>query len=206
MEQPKIGRVRQPRMSRRQLLGLVGAGAGLGVASALPRELLAAVAPLQAAARAATVAFPKDAVIRTLLKDVSPDTLGTAATLFHEHLVLRMGASAADRTAAGRRPVPAKDVTLLSDQLNIAASRRRRLHRRRRDDRCRPRRGVPDPHRRARPVSIIVACGGLYMQRTYPADVATKSEDQIADDLVQRRAAPPATARSAKSARLQTRP
>ena len=30
----------------------------------------------------------------------------------------------------------------------------------------------------------IVACGGLYMERTYPQDVATKSEDQIADDLV----------------------
>jgi len=30
----------------------------------------------------------------------------------------------------------------------------------------------------------IVACGGLYMERTYPQDVASKSEDQIADDLV----------------------
>jgi len=30
----------------------------------------------------------------------------------------------------------------------------------------------------------IVASGGYYMQRTYPADIATKSVDQIADDLV----------------------
>jgi phosphotriesterase-related protein len=30
----------------------------------------------------------------------------------------------------------------------------------------------------------IVACGGLYMQRAYPADVGAKSEDQVADDLV----------------------
>jgi phosphotriesterase-related protein len=29
----------------------------------------------------------------------------------------------------------------------------------------------------------IVASGGFYMQRTYPADIATNSEDQIADDL-----------------------
>jgi len=30
----------------------------------------------------------------------------------------------------------------------------------------------------------IVASGGFYMQRNYPADIATKSADQIADDLV----------------------
>jgi phosphotriesterase-related protein len=30
----------------------------------------------------------------------------------------------------------------------------------------------------------LVASGGYYMQRTYPADIATKSADQIADDLV----------------------
>src|SRR5258708_34652946 len=30
----------------------------------------------------------------------------------------------------------------------------------------------------------IVASGGFYMQRDYPADIATKTADQIADDLV----------------------
>ena len=30
----------------------------------------------------------------------------------------------------------------------------------------------------------IVASGGFYMERTYPPDLATKSEDQIADELV----------------------
>jgi phosphotriesterase-related protein len=30
----------------------------------------------------------------------------------------------------------------------------------------------------------IVASGGFYMQRNYPADIATKTADQIADDLV----------------------
>src|SRR5947207_3122150 len=29
----------------------------------------------------------------------------------------------------------------------------------------------------------VVACGGLYMQRTYPEDILKKSEDQIADDF-----------------------
>src|SRR5262249_17196943 len=30
----------------------------------------------------------------------------------------------------------------------------------------------------------VVASGGYYMQRTYPAEIAQKSADQIADDLV----------------------
>src|SRR4029077_4910706 len=30
---------------------------------------------------------------------------------------------------------------------------------------------------------LIVASGGYYMERTYPADLASKSEDQIADGL-----------------------
>src|SRR4029079_14010295 len=35
----------------------------------------------------------------------------------------------------------------------------------------------------------IVASGGYYMQRTYPADLAAKSADQIADELVKEAAA-----------------
>ena len=31
---------------------------------------------------------------------------------------------------------------------------------------------------------LVVASGGYYMERVYPADLATKSEDQIADELV----------------------
>src|SRR5207248_10949604 len=35
----------------------------------------------------------------------------------------------------------------------------------------------------------IVASGGFYMQRNYPADIATRSADQIADELVRDAAA-----------------
>src|SRR6187402_3249321 len=35
-----------------------------------------------------TKSFPEGAIIRTLLKDYSPDELGGGATLFHEHLSL----------------------------------------------------------------------------------------------------------------------
>src|SRR5438128_3255723 len=74
------------RLSRRQAIGLLGMGAGFGAVAAL-REELALAASWQAAPRGATkVTFPKAAIIRTILRDVSPEALGNGATLFHEHL------------------------------------------------------------------------------------------------------------------------
>ena len=52
-------------IARRDVFKLVGAG-------------LSAVA----------AAFPKTAVIRTVLKDLPPEALGAGATLFHEHMSL----------------------------------------------------------------------------------------------------------------------
>src|SRR6185436_912211 len=70
------------RVDRRRILSLLGAGAAVGVAS----RWLDSTSPAAAAARqAAPVTFPRGAVIRTVLKDVPPDSL-TTATLFHEHL------------------------------------------------------------------------------------------------------------------------
>jgi len=63
-------------------------GGGLGAVAAL-REELGAAALWQAAPRGATkIAFPQGSIIRTILKDVPPEALGTGATLFHEHLSL----------------------------------------------------------------------------------------------------------------------
>ena len=73
-------------MSRRELLGLLGAGAGLGLASAVRGDSARPPNRSRRSNPPATVAFPEGAVIRTVLKDVSPATLGMAATLFHEHL------------------------------------------------------------------------------------------------------------------------
>ena len=116
-----VGRAHlQARMSRRDVLGLIGAGAGLGLASAVRGDLWAAVEPVQTVARPGTVVFPKDAVIRTLMKDVSPDALETTATLFHEHLSFEW-ARVRPPNGRGGQTGPAKDVALVSDQLNIAA-------------------------------------------------------------------------------------
>ena len=168
-------------LSRREVLALLGAGAGFGLASAARGDWRLAAAPLQPAASAGKVAFPKDAVIRTLLKDVSPDTLGNAATLFHEHLSFEW-ARVRGPNGRGTPTGPAKDVKPVIEQLNVALSE---------GVGCIVDAGTDDVGRdvsflkqiAAQTRVHLVACGGLYMQRTYPPDVATKSEDQIADDL-----------------------
>src|SRR5262245_17713493 len=169
--------------SRRDVLGLLGAGAGLGLAlrpHGGPDGVLAAA--LQRPAAAAKLSFPNGAIIRTLLKDLPPSELETRATLFHEHMSWEW---ALVRGPGGRgTPTgPPKDVNLVTEQLNVAAME---------GVGCVVDAGTNDVGRDldflrqiARQTNIhIVGCGGLYMERTYPNDVATRSEDQIADDLV----------------------
>ena len=147
------------------------------------REILrllacAAVAPLQTPASREAVTFPKGATIRTVLRDVSPDTLNKA-TLFHEHLSFEWARVAPQSNRSG----PAKDAAPVLEQLDVAAAE---------GVGCIVDAGTDDVGRdnellrqiASRTSVHIVACGGLYMERTYPQDVAAKSEDQIADDLV----------------------
>ena len=85
-------------MTRREALELLG--------------MTAAAAALPTSAFAQAPAFPKGAIIRTLLKDYAPEELAGGATLFHEHMSLapdfnaRFGAAtAAARAANGLPPV-----------------------------------------------------------------------------------------------------
>jgi hypothetical protein len=122
------------RPTRRHALMLFGVGA---TALSQP-SVLASQAPQ----------FPKGAVIRTVLKDLSPE-LVTGETLFHEHL-------------------------------SVAYSRTERHG------------GHPDMGRNleqlkqiARETSVyIVGSTGFYLENNYPAEIATMSENQIADELV----------------------
>src|ERR1700722_10651276 len=115
-------------LSRREALGLLGAGAGFGLAHALGGSAEPAAASAQAVTsssqlRPATrVTFPKGTTIRTVLGDVSPEALGMSATLFHEHLSFEW-ARVNPRPASGRvnPPGPAKDVDLLARELDVAA-------------------------------------------------------------------------------------
>lgn len=159
------------------MIGLLGAGA-IGAASAWGEGNGAIAAPLQTAASTGGLTFPKGATIRTVLKDVSPGTM-TKATLFHEHLSFEWARVAPQ----SNRPGPAKDPAPVLEQLEVAAAE---------GVGCIVDAGTTDVGRdvdllqqiASRTSIHIVACGGLYMERTYPQDVASKSEDQIADDLV----------------------
>src|SRR5262245_42393169 len=123
-------------------------------------------------------------IIRTLLKDIAPGSVN-GAILFHEHLSIRYPLTKALAEKQGR-PVPASfsdDVDLMIEEMKLAGQD-----------------GVgvivdgghPDMDRDLDALTKIakssgvhiVASGGFYMQRNYPADIATKTADQIADDLV----------------------
>ena len=70
---------------RRKILGLLGVG-GIGLLSGA-RAVFGALPGLQAAGSASKpVAFPKGAIVRTILKDVPPEALASGSALFHEHL------------------------------------------------------------------------------------------------------------------------
>jgi len=153
-------------MTRRDLIALLGAGA---------------VAPLLAQQRPDV---DRGAVIRTLLADVPPDTI-KGAILFHEHLSIRYPLTKVLAEKAGR-PVPASfsdDIDLMVAETKAAGAD---------GVGCIVDGGHPDMDRdlaalkriAAESGVHIVASGGFYMQRNYPPDIATKSADQIADDLV----------------------
>jgi phosphotriesterase-related protein len=164
-------------LTRRKALELLAAGAaapfGGRAADALARRSVSAA--LQP---------DRGAVIRTLLKDVAPDSL-TGAVLFHEHLSIRYPMTRAIAEKAGR-PVPASftdDVDLMVQETKAAGAE---------GIGCIVDGGHPDMDRdlaalrriAAESGVHIVGSGGFYMQRNYPPDIATKTADQIAEDLV----------------------
>lgn len=181
-------------VSRREVLRMIGLGA--------------AAAALPATRSAAAVTFPNGAVIRTVLKDYPPDTLGGGATLFHEHLsfapdfMTRWVRYAAETRAAnglpsagrggGRGPqAPAassgpffmQDAALMAEELRTAKSE---------GIACIVDGGHPDMGRdlnALRQMSMssgmpIVAGAGFYAQPFYPPELAAMSEEQIVQALV----------------------
>jgi phosphotriesterase-related protein len=184
--------LRSSRFSRREALGLLGMSAGLGLASAW-RADAAWFMDWRTATSARKLQLPRGAIIRTLLKDISPDTI-TGATLFHEHLSIDMSIITSPgryavppppgRGAAPAGPPPSADVDLMVEEVKAAAQD---------GVGCIVDGGHPDMGRKlenlkqiAQRTSVhIVASGGYYMDRSYPPEIAAKSEDQIANELAQ---------------------
>ena len=133
---------------------------------------------------AQTPTFQRGAAIRTLLKDVPPSAL-TGSTCFTStcrSVIRSPGRSPRSRAGRFRRASATMWTSMIAETKPPAPTAW--LHRRRRT----PGYGSRSRRRCKRIASEsgvhIVASGGYYMQRNYPPDIATKSADQIADDLV----------------------
>jgi phosphotriesterase-related protein len=159
------------RCTRREMLALLAAATGVIAAGKADAALLRAPSATGAPKH---VRFPKNAVIRTLLKDISPATLGSGPVLFHEHLSLNL---------AGLDEHFTDDVSLMIEEVKAAGSE---------GISCIVDAGHSDMGRRMEALERIaveskvpiVASGGYYLQRAYPPEIAARTADEIADVLV----------------------
>lgn len=157
--------------TRRDALALIGGGAACSVAASWGRAF---------AQSTARPAFPKGAIIRTILKDVPPESLASGASLFHEHLSMRYPLGVKEHFTDDielmieeARAAKADGVAAIVDgghaDMNRSLDALKRIS---------SESGLP-----------VIASGGYYMQRSYPADLAGKSADQLADELAKEAAA-----------------
>ncbi len=149
--------------TRREAIQLLGGAAGLCLVAGCAES-----GELDAGDQSATV----EAIIRTLRGDISPDAI-IGVTLFHEHLSIRMS----------DRPAATDDVDNVVREIRVAAEE---------GVGCIVDGGHADLQRDldavlrvANETDVhIVASGGYYMERFYPPEIASKSENEIAEDLV----------------------
>jgi len=170
------------RPTRRDLIRLLGMSTGLAFVPGLSGALSG---PAEAAQNSASrVTFPEGAVIRTLFKDIPPRTMPAGPILFHEHLSIDLPyfGPPLPANAPPRPPAPTRDVDLIVEEVKAAQKD-----------------GVvgivdgghTDMKRNldnlktiaTRTGMLVVASGGYYMERVYPADLKGKNEDQIAEEL-----------------------
>ncbi len=88
-------------LNRRKALGLLGAGAGVGL---MTRWGGLASLAAQAGGASRMPPTPKGAIIRTILKDLPPSGLGNGSVLFHEHLSFNSGFFERMRPANAPKP------------------------------------------------------------------------------------------------------
>ena len=104
---------RATRFTRRDVIRLFGAGAGVGLAARVGLD--AAAEPLrEAAAGVQATDVPRGAVIRTILRDIDPNSL-TGITLMHEHVGSGRRPSAGAGGAAQQRLT--EDPVWMADEL-----------------------------------------------------------------------------------------
>ncbi len=170
--------------TRRRVIKLLGAAAGFSlVPDRGPLATLLAKSS-QASPPANRVSFPRGAIIRTILEDLSPDAIN-GNILFHEHLD---GVYSRDTRQLKLPPPSTADIAPVVSDIKQAMQ----------DglvcvvDGGHPDMGVNYDHLReiSRQTRLhVVASGGYYLQNTYPAEISTMSEDGIAESLIKEAAA-----------------
>ena len=161
-------------IARRRVLRLLGVGAGLGAAWEVGL-LPAALDGMQSAGGGAAAPARGRAIIRTVTADLDPATL-TGATLMHEHL----GSGRTEPQASN----PTQDAAWMAEELT--AAKKVGLN-------CivAAQTGLgADVLSYLRQLTEktglqIVSAAAHYTAQTYPRDVATKTEEQIAEDYVE---------------------
>ena len=155
------------RFHRRDVLQVLGAGVGLAAARAVPWNAEALSAAQNVFRSVGAVTVPKGAIVRTILKDVSPDAFVNGATLVHEHLSTNVDLMVDELKAAADDGLGGL-VTLTSD--------------RRTDEQVARLKEIASRS----PVHVIL--GGGYLEDTgfhlYPPTVAAMSESQLVEEMV----------------------
>ena len=197
------GYLRGTRLSRREALRMLAAGAGASLGSMASRAGVAgaaggsgavtaagsvAAAPPGAEQEAAPVTFAEGAVVRTVLADVDPAELGTGATLFHEHLSFAYSSPPPEPRRAGTpepaAPANAEMVDLLVEELRMAAFDGVSCVV---DSSIGPR----TPQQLANLTAMatrsgvhVVAGGSYFLRPRYPDAIRGLSEEELADRMV----------------------
>ena len=180
-------------MSRREAVRLLGAGAGTGFAAAWGARGRAEPAGRQPAGRGvSSITFPDGAVVRTVLADVDPVTIGSGATLFHEHLSFDYASPPAEprRPGTPAPPPPTNEemVDLLVEELRMAAFDGVSCIV---DSSIGPRTGQQLENLTAmatRSGIHVVAGGSYFLQARYPEEIAGLDEDALAERLIEQAA------------------
>ena len=178
-------------LSRREAVRVLGAGAagaalsGCGAPPAPPSpEIPGDTAETQPAA----ISFAAGAIVRTVLGDVDPGVLGTGATMFHEHLSFDYSSPPAEPRAPDTpppaSPTNAEMLDLVVEELEMAAFDGVSCIV---DSSIGPRteQQLQNLTEMANRSDVHIVVGGSYfLQRSYPSDLISLPEEEIADALV----------------------
>lgn len=151
-------------ITRRTALGLLAGAAGAGVLGVSDE-----VALLAQGRGASRLTFPAGSIIRGIVKDIDPASVAPRATLVHEH----PGSSTAndlDLLITELKQAHADGVGCIVDSATGRRTAEQVEHLRKASAAS----GVP-----------VVVGGAYYLQPRYPKEIASMSEDQIADQFVE---------------------